>query len=130
MSVASWCCKNFCAVPCVSFCTGHFVMVHGGILYFNLTILRGLCDVKDVKQKLKIMFFCDSVVHRGPFWRVSVMTSRWFKTKCRAVNGNLDACWYAVHIIMPKMFLLHAAIFNCLSNFKSKATTVVIFSTF
>ena len=27
MSVASWCCKSFCVVPCVSFCTGHFVMV-------------------------------------------------------------------------------------------------------
>jgi len=27
MSVASWCCTCFCVVLCVSFCTGHFVMV-------------------------------------------------------------------------------------------------------
>jgi len=27
MSVASCCCKSVCVVPCVIFCTGHFVMV-------------------------------------------------------------------------------------------------------
>ena len=33
MSVASWCCKRFCVVPCVSFCTGHFVMVPLNMTY-------------------------------------------------------------------------------------------------
>jgi len=37
MSVASWCCKSFCVVPCVSFCTGHFVMVP-----LNMTCLHCL----------------------------------------------------------------------------------------
>ena len=37
MSVALWCCKSFCVVPCVSFCTGHFVMVP-----FNITYLHWL----------------------------------------------------------------------------------------
>ena len=35
MSVASWCCKRFCVVPCVSFCTGHFVMVPLNITYLH-----------------------------------------------------------------------------------------------
>ena len=37
MSVASWCCKSFCVVPCASFCTGHFVMVP-----LNMTCLHCL----------------------------------------------------------------------------------------
>ena len=37
MSVASWCCKSFCVVPCVSFCTGQFVMVP-----LNMTCLHCL----------------------------------------------------------------------------------------
>jgi len=37
MSVASWCCKSFCVVPCVSFCKGHFVMVP-----LNITCLHCL----------------------------------------------------------------------------------------
>jgi len=35
MSVASWCCKSFCVVPCVSFCTGHFVMVPLNMTYLH-----------------------------------------------------------------------------------------------
>ena len=35
MSVASLCCKSFCVVPCVSFCTGHFVMVHLNMTYLH-----------------------------------------------------------------------------------------------
>jgi len=35
MSVASWCCKSFCVVPCVSFCTGHFVMVPLNMIYIH-----------------------------------------------------------------------------------------------
>jgi len=37
MSVVSWCYKNFCVVPCASFCTGHFVMVP-----LNMTCLHCL----------------------------------------------------------------------------------------
>jgi len=35
MSVASWCCKSFCVVPCVSFCTGHFVMMPLNMTYLH-----------------------------------------------------------------------------------------------
>jgi len=35
MSVASWCCKSFCVFPCVSFCTGHFVMVPLNMTYLH-----------------------------------------------------------------------------------------------
>ena len=35
MSVASWCCKSFCVVPCVSFCTGHFVLVPLNMTYLH-----------------------------------------------------------------------------------------------
>jgi len=37
MSVASmpWCCKSVCVVPCVSFCTGHFVMVPLNMTYLH-----------------------------------------------------------------------------------------------
>ena len=35
MSVASWCCKSFCVVSCVSFCTGHFVMVPLNMTYLH-----------------------------------------------------------------------------------------------
>jgi len=35
MSVASRCCKSFCVVPCVSFCTGHFVMVPLNMTYLH-----------------------------------------------------------------------------------------------
>jgi len=35
MSVASWCCKSFCVVPCASFCTGHFVMVPLNMTYLH-----------------------------------------------------------------------------------------------
>jgi len=34
LSVASWCCKSFCVVPCVSF-TGHFVMVPSNMTYLH-----------------------------------------------------------------------------------------------
>ena len=35
MSVAPWCCKSFCVVPCVTFCTGHFVMVPLNMTYLH-----------------------------------------------------------------------------------------------
>ena len=35
MSVASWCCKSFCVVPCASFCTGRFVMVPLNMTYLH-----------------------------------------------------------------------------------------------
>ena len=35
MYVASWCCKSVCVVPCVSFCTGHFVMVPLNMTYLQ-----------------------------------------------------------------------------------------------
>jgi len=35
MYVASWCCKCFCVVLCVSFCTGHFAMVPFNLKYLH-----------------------------------------------------------------------------------------------
>ena len=35
MSVASLCCKSFCVIPCVSFCTGHFVRVPLNMTYLH-----------------------------------------------------------------------------------------------
>jgi len=35
MYVASWCCMCFCVVLCVSFCTGHFVMVPLNLTYLH-----------------------------------------------------------------------------------------------
>jgi len=35
MYVASWCCMCVCVVPCVSFCTGHFVMVPLNMTYLH-----------------------------------------------------------------------------------------------
>jgi len=64
MSVASWCCKSFCVVPCVSFCTGHFVMVPLNMTYlhclqhslfehlFNLYyIVRWQSDLENTKER-------------------------------------------------------------------------------
>jgi len=35
MYVASWCCTRFCVVLCISFCTGHFVMVPLNLTYLH-----------------------------------------------------------------------------------------------
>ena len=35
MLVASWCCTCFCVVLCVSFCTGHFVVVPLNLTYIH-----------------------------------------------------------------------------------------------
>ena len=66
MSVASWCCKSFCVVPCVSFCTGHFVMVPLNLTYlhclqhflfehlFNLYFIISLANYESVMCFRKI----------------------------------------------------------------------------
>ena len=49
---------------------------------------------------------------------------RGLKTEFRVVNGNLDACWYAVYVIRPNSFFIQAVIRNCLFNLTKTETTV------
>jgi len=60
MSVASWCCKSFCVVPCVSFCTGHFVMVPLNITYLHClqhSLFEHLFNLFYVKICLYLEFY-------------------------------------------------------------------------
>jgi len=72
MSVASWCCKSFCVVRCVSFCTGHFVMVPLNMTYLHC-LQHSLCEhlfnlylyihhIKDIN-----FFWQES----GIFWKIT-----------------------------------------------------------
>ena len=57
MSAASWCCKSFCVVPCVSFCTGHFVMMP-----LNMTYLH--CLQHSLFEHLFNLYWKE----HGPYW--------------------------------------------------------------
>ena len=89
MSVASWCCKCFCVVLCVSFCTCHFVMVP-----LNMTYLH--CLQHSLFEHLFNLYYTLIRLHLGGqsnkhcFWvdRTSPYTSQATDGFLEAVRGN------------------------------------------
>ena len=54
MYVASWGCKSFCVVPCVSFCTGHFC--HGALKHDISTLFYTILCL--IISSIYIIFVC------------------------------------------------------------------------
>ena len=71
-------------------------------MHFHLVLFRGLCARVRRKAEAKITVLCVPISQIGPFWRLSVIASTWFKMEFRVVNGRKPRpCWYAVHIRIP-----------------------------
>ena len=70
MSVASWCCTCFCVVLCVSFCTGHFVIVP-----LNLTYRSTLFTTFFLWTSLQFVLWICQLLQRYVWTTATMMTA-------------------------------------------------------
>jgi len=89
MSVASWCCKSFCVVPCAGFCTGHFVMVP-----LNMTCLHCL------QHSLFVHLFNLYWLHKvGGWYGILIRDTRRKHDTGFSIQPVVYVSWYCIQII-------------------------------